>query len=124
MSVSAVCNHPLSYVAAGLWYLFLVGMGLMPDTPDGPDFLHADKVIHWGAYGVFGALLFMNRRSPDWYLAPAIVLAMLQEATHLGVSERSFEWLDCVANGAGIVSAWVVVKRFGRVLGIEEVTQS
>jgi len=116
--VNAVSSSPFSYLAAGLLYLFLVIMGLLPATPDGPDLIHFDKVIHWGAYGVFGALLFVNRNSPDWYLGPACILATLQEATHLGIVARHFEWLDVLANMAGIVCAWFIVRRVRLFLGI------
>ena len=124
MSVSAVFNSPFTYLAAGLWFLFLVMVGLMPATPEGPDLPHVDKLMHWGAYGVFGALLFINRKSRDWYLVPACMLALLQEASHLGIAERQFEWLDFLANGAGIISAWFIIRRFGKFLGFEELPPS
>jgi|GEM_PF-5880758 len=96
----------------------------MPDTPEGPELPHFDKVVHWGVYGVFGVLLFMNRKLPDWFLWGACILAMVQEATHLGVSERSFEWLDWLANCAGITSGWFVIRHYGKYLGIDELPQT
>ncbi|MEM6601011.1 MAG: hypothetical protein AAF649_06470 [Verrucomicrobiota bacterium] len=112
------------HVAAGMWYLLLVIIGLMPVASDGPDLPHLDKVLHWGAYAVFGALLFVNSKSPNWYLGPACALAMLQEATHLVISERHFEWLDWLANCAGIISAWLVVRPGRKIFGIGGLPQS
>lgn len=110
MSVSAVCKARWWWMLAGIWYGILFLAGVMPQVQSVSVVEHSDKLIHWAAYAFFGALLFLNRRLPMWYLLPALTLSAIQEATHLIVETRKFEWLDVLANGVGIVSGWIFVR--------------
>ncbi len=109
---SAVCKGWISLGLAAIWYLLLFILGMMPETPDAPGFLdfeHMDKLVHWGAYGLWGVLLFMNGKLPVWVLLPACLLALVQESSQILVAQRSFEWLDWTADSLGILSGWLVM---------------
>jgi VanZ family protein len=70
----------------------------------------ADKLLHFGAYAALGLLPALHERRAVLVGMVALVMAegMALEFAQDSVPGRSFEWLDMVANCAGVVTgAWV-----------------
>lgn len=81
----------------------------LPAAPDLPSY--SDKLVHFACYLVLGWLATLaQRRRQAQLLATAgmVVLGVAIECLQGLLPWRSFEWLDMVANGAGVVTGYLL----------------
>ena len=91
------------------WVAITLTLTSIPNLDVGPNFPGADKIAHFGFYGVAGFLFGLWRRESGKGAAAAVVLAALFAAA-LGAADefhqqwipgRSMEFFDWVADFAG-----------------------
>jgi len=95
-------------VLAG-WVAFTLTLTSIPNPEFGPTFPGADKVAHFGFYGVAGFLFVLWRRENGAGAAAAVIWASIFAALLGAVDEfhqqwipgRSMEFLDWAADFAG-----------------------
>ena len=112
----------LAYLPAVAWAAFVLVVGGLPAVraPSFFDFPGADKVAHFGLYGVLGALLLVGRhlarsRHPGaWPLLVVAIMAAGDEARQGAVPGRSPEVTDWVTDvlgaGAGFLVAGTLLR--------------
>jgi len=91
------------------WVAFTLTLTSIPNPDFGPTFPGADKVAHFGFYGVMGFLFVLWRRELGGRAAPAVIWAAIFAALLGAVDEfhqqwipgRSMELLDWAADFAG-----------------------
>jgi VanZ family protein len=91
------------------WVALTLTLTSIPNPDFGPSFPGADKIAHFGFYGVAGFLFVLWRRETGTGAAEAVVWAALFAALLGAVDEfhqqwipgRSMEFLDWVADVAG-----------------------
>jgi len=91
------------------WVALTLTLTSIPNPDFGPSFPGADKIAHFGFYGVAGFLFVLWRRETGTGAAVAVVWAALFAALLGAVDEfhqqwipgRSMEFLDWVADVAG-----------------------
>ena len=91
------------------WVALTLTLTSIPDPGFGPSFPGADKIIHFGFYGVAGFLFVLWRREIGTGAAVAVVWAAIFAALLGAVDEfhqqwipgRSMEFIDWVADFAG-----------------------
>jgi VanZ family protein len=97
----------LAYVPATLWAVVLLWLGSSTNLPATPPVPHLDKVLHFGAYGILGALLgggwTVAGRTPPWplLLGLALLLAGLDEYRQSRIVERHADRADWLADALG-----------------------
>ena len=92
-----------------VWVAFTLTLTSIPNPQFGPTFSGADKVAHFGLYGVMGFLFVLWRREIGTGAAAAVVWAAIFAALLGAVDEvhqqwipgRSMDFLDWVADFAG-----------------------
>ena len=92
-----------------VWVALTFTLTSIPDPEFGPSFPGADKVVHFGFYGVMGFLFVLWRREIGTGASAAIVWAAIFAALLGAVDEfhqqwipgRSMELLDWVTDFAG-----------------------
>ena len=92
-----------------VWVALTLTLTSIPNLDVGPSFPGADKVAHFGFYGVMGFLFVLWRREIGKGAAVAVVWAAIFAALLGGVDEfhqqwipgRSMEFFDWVADFAG-----------------------
>jgi VanZ family protein len=98
------------YLAAlAVWVVFTLTLTSIPNPEFGPSFPGADKVAHFGFYGVGGFLFVLWRRESGAGAAAAVIWASIFAALLGAVDEfhqqwipgRSMEFLDWAADFAG-----------------------
>jgi VanZ family protein len=110
----------LSYGPALLWSLVLAGVAGATALPATPQVRHFDKLAHFGAYAVLGALLGWGwlragrRPALGWLLAFALLLGASDEYRHSRMPERSGELGDWVADALGAAAGLYLAVRLGR----------
>lgn len=107
-----------------LVYLAALAFGAV--SPDVADYLEGanDKLLHFTEFFVLSILLFVTLKSYDVKFTTlitvivSILLAVASEIVQLAVKDRSFSYLDMVADAGGIamglVLCWVVIWIFFR----------
>jgi len=91
------------------WVALTLTLTSIPNPEFGPSFPGADKIAHFGFYGVMGFLFVLWRREIGTGAAVAVVLAAIFAALLGAVDEfhqqwipgRSMEFFDWVADFAG-----------------------
>jgi VanZ family protein len=77
-----------------------------------------DKLIHFLLYFLLMAWFGQLQTRRLWLALGFISLGLLLELIQGQTRYRTFEWLDVLANSAGVAVAWLVVKTpLGRILG-------
>ena len=92
-----------------VWVALTLTLTSIPNLDVGPSFPGADKIAHFGFYGVMGFLFVLWRREIGKGAAVAVVWAAIFAALLGGVDEfhqqwipgRSMEFFDWVADFAG-----------------------
>jgi hypothetical protein len=92
-----------------VWVALTLTLTSIPNLDVGPSFPGADKIAHFGFYGVMGFLFVLWRREIGTGAAVAVVWAAIFAALLGGVDEfhqqwipgRSMEFFDWVADFAG-----------------------
>lgn len=104
--------------------MVVIVLSLIPPPPTVVSIEHIDKVKHFIAYlvlmGWFGQIYHAPRQR-FYFLIGFLLLGVLLEVLQ-GMGEvRQADWLDAVANGAGVLVAWQLTKsRFANVLAYFE----
>jgi len=91
------------------WVAFTLTLTSIPNPEFGPSFPWADKIAHFGFYGVAGFLFVLWRRANGAGTAAAVIWASIFAALLGAVDEfhqqwipgRSMEFLDWAADFAG-----------------------
>lgn len=95
-------------------FLCVLGAGCLPNPlagQTGPDVvLPVDKILHFLAYGIWAWIVFSDPKSRGWWIALLVLLALFQESSQVYIGSREFEWLDWVADSAGILAAFAWVR--------------
>ena len=116
--LSYLFQYKFSILLAG----FIALLSLLPSSsiPDSSLFSinSLDKLVHFGMYGFFGFVALLESRCQKPCISPHLVLIFsifilstiieLLQATV--VASRSAEWLDLVANGAGLAAGYVAYR--------------
>lgn len=99
---------------AALWYvigallLLAIIIGSLVPVPR-IDAAPNDKLVHFLIYFLLMAW-FGQLQSRRWWLVLGFVsLGLLLELIQGQTRYRTFEWLDVIANSAGVLAAWAVV---------------
>jgi VanZ family protein len=113
----AMPRRVAAYLPALAWaglIALAAGATHMPRTPAVP---HVDKVLHFGAYFVLGALLgagwhWAGRRpARGWLLLFALVLGVSDEVRQSRMDERTGEVADWVADAVGATAGLFLTAR-------------
>ncbi len=72
----------------------------------------ADYVRHFLAFSLLASFAWHAQRSSEWptriqFLSCLLAYAILVEVIQLPIPERTFQWLDLLANGTGLVFGWI-----------------
>ncbi|GAB4235999.1 MAG: hypothetical protein OHK0028_12800 [Deltaproteobacteria bacterium] len=98
------------YLAASVgWVVLTLTLTSIPNPEFGPNFPGADKIAHFGFYGVGGFLFVLWRRESGkgaigaalWAVALAALLGGIDEFHQRWIPGRSMEFLDWIADFAG-----------------------
>ncbi|HEX7050989.1 MAG TPA: VanZ family protein [Longimicrobiales bacterium] len=114
-----------AYLPAFVWAALLLLVGSVPDLHGPAIDFPLDKVAHFFMYGVLGALAALGWRRAGrrpawpWVLLGALLIGAADELHQRGVSGRSADVLDWVADLAGIVSMFVPGLRVAAMRGDE-----
>ena len=99
--------------ATWLLVLIIVAGSLEPDVGSAP-VAGFDKIGHFSAYFALtflGSAVVTIDRVP-WVLARAMLLGLAMEAAQaLFTKTRTADWTDVLANTAGVMTAWWLVRR-------------
>jgi VanZ family protein len=105
----------LPWLPAAAWAATLFWLSSRPTLP-GPEVPYLDKVAHFGAYAVLGALLAWGADRSRVTLAVAVVLGVLYGASdeihQMYVPGRSPDVLDWAADAAGVATACFLYTRW------------
>ncbi|CAN5850976.1 hypothetical protein BH23GEM9_BH23GEM9_17880 [soil metagenome] len=113
----AALRSALAFVPAAIWAAVLLWVGGSSDLPATPAVPHLDKVMHFGAYGVLGALLgfgweVTDRQVPwPWLLALALLVGAADEYRQFFIEQRSGEFADWVADALGVSAGFLLAVR-------------
>jgi len=95
------------WLAAGVVQIFIIiYLSLTPGVPSMPG-VHVDKLYHFLAYLVV-TLWFVQLWQPRFHwvlLISFILLGVIMEIIQGGLSYRSFDFVDMLANACGVCSA-------------------
>ena len=104
----------LAFAPAAAWALVILWLGSQPALASPVDFPFADKVGHFGMFGLLGALLAFAlyrvsvRASIAWPLVFGAAVGVLDELHQRSVPGRSSDWRDLVADVAGLtIGLWL-----------------
>lgn len=101
-----------SYLPAVAWALLLLWLGSRPSLPLPPSALPIDKLAHFGAYGVLGALLgagwWRNDRRPAAWIMLVLFVAVgaVDELNQTRVPGREADVVDFAADAAGVLAGF------------------
>jgi VanZ family protein len=97
-------------IIAFWWLLALIVAGSLIPAPYVPQTGISDKLGHALGYGLLAVLgLYAYPRRGVMVLFGVFGLGVGLEAAQAFTPTRSFEWLDIVANGAGVLLGFLVV---------------
>ena len=101
-------RRPLAWLPATAWAGLIFWLSSLPTVP-APEVPYIDKVAHFGAYAVLGALLAFAADRSRTPLAAAVLLGVLygasDEVHQMFVPGRSADVLDWCADAAGVLAA-------------------
>jgi VanZ family protein len=105
----------LSWILAAAWAGVIFWLSSRPTLP-GPELPYFDKVAHFGAYAVLGALLAFatdrSRVSIVLALALGVLYGASDEIHQMYVPGRSPDVLDWAADAAGVATACILYTRW------------
>lgn len=105
----------LPWLPAAAWAATIFWLSSRPTLP-GPEIPYFDKVAHFGAYALLGALLAFGADRSRVPLAVALVLGVLYGASdeihQMYVPGRSPDVLDWAADAAGVATACFLYTRW------------
>jgi VanZ family protein len=110
----------LAYLPAAAWAVVIALAAGATQLPPMPRVDHFDKVLHFGAYFVLGALLgggwVVAGRRPGrgWLLLLALLLGASDEVRQAGMDHRSGDAADWLADAAGATAGLVLATRLLR----------
>lgn len=108
-------RRALPWLPAVAWAGLIYGLSSRSTVP-GPEVPYFDKVAHFGAYAVLGALLAFAAHRSRAPLAVAVVLGLLygasDEVHQMFVPGRSPDVLDWAADAAGVLTACFLYTRW------------
>ena len=108
-------RRALPWLPAAAWAATIYWLSSRPTLP-GPEVPYFDKVAHFGAYAVLGALLAFAADRSRVPLAVAVVLGLLYGASdeihQMYVPGRSPDVLDWAADAAGVAAACFLYSRW------------
>jgi VanZ family protein len=113
-------RRALPFAPAAVWAAVLIWLGGSTNLPATPPVLHLDKALHFGAYGVLGALLGFGwlyaARRPPWavLLGLAVLLGGIDELRQARIVEREADWADWIADAVGATVGFYVALRIVR----------
>jgi VanZ family protein len=125
MRLSGRAERWLPYLPALLWGGLLILVGTRTQLPGPPLTGHLDKVAHFGAYAVLGALLGFGwlragrRPAAGLLIALAVMTGAVDELLQGTIAGRHGDPLDWLADSAGALTGFIAVARlwgarFGR----------
>lgn len=106
-SMEALLRMPRLLIMTWLAAVAVVVLSLAPMPTVGDVPRHADKAAHFIAYAGLGLLAMLSQYTLRRRLlaaAAVIGLGLIVECVQGVLPWRSFEWLDIVANSAGVVA--------------------
>ena len=115
-------NYLFQYKFSILLAGFIALLSLLPSSsiPDSSLFSigSLDKMVHFSMYGFFGLVALLESRCPQPCTIPHLVLiisifglsAFIELLQATVVASRSSEWLDLVANAAGLVAGYIAYR--------------
>jgi VanZ family protein len=110
-----VIRRLLYWLPAAAWAATLYFVSSQPTVP-APDVPNFDKMAHFGAYAVLGALLAFAAHRSRAPLALAVVIGVLYGASdeihQMYVPGRSPDALDWAADAAGVITACYLYTRW------------
>jgi VanZ family protein len=110
----------LAYAPALAWGVVIAVLAGATELPPTPRVDHFDKVLHFGAYFVLGALLGVGwvlagrRPGRGWLLLLALLLGTTDEVRQARMPERSGEVGDWLADAAGATTGLFLASRLLR----------
>jgi VanZ family protein len=116
----AMPRRLIVYAPALLWALLLLWVGGSTELPTMPPVRHLDKVMHFAAYGVLGALLAASwvcaGRWPwwGWLMGGALLLGALDEYRQSRTPGRDADVADWVADALGASAGFYLTMRLTR----------
>lgn len=100
------------WLLIGMLIIFLIFyLSLASKTPSVVHFDHADKVLHFLAYGVlmgWFVQVFHNRKGRLLIALGFIAMGILIEVLQAQHPMRHFDVLDMLANTTGVTLAWLI----------------
>jgi len=120
--ISFMLKYVFRYKFSILLALVIVLLSLLPDSTMPHSSLFSirffDKIVHFSMYGAFGFTALLESRCNvqcvryhTMQLLFIFILSAVIEVLQATVVEtRAAEWLDLLANGAGLVSAYIAFR--------------
>ncbi len=109
----SLCKRGI-YLTLFISYSIAITIGsLLPNIGGSPVFALGDKILHLLGYGIFAVLgwLIVNSQAKFSMIALSIfIYGLLIEIAQI-YTGRSFSVLDLIANGAGILIAYLLLFR-------------
>jgi len=97
-------------IIAFWWFGALIVAGSLMPAPQVPDTGLSDKLGHLLGYGLLTVLgLYAYARGTAWVLGGVFALGVCLELAQTFTPTRTFEWLDILANGAGVLLGLALV---------------
>lgn len=94
----------------------LLMLGPVGEAP--PPFPHFDKIVHVGAFAVLAfPLCFANSRHAAWVLPAGFIYGAVIELVQ-PYTGRTSDWLDLLADAAGLGLGWIIARGTSRALGL------
>ena len=95
---------------AGFWaYILFLTVSLLVPVPQTGEGGHMDKVIHAGVFTIAGILMVWAYNTEKRWLNYLIIYSIAIECAQGLTSYRSFDFLDLLANSAGILFSRIIV---------------
>jgi VanZ family protein len=116
----AMPRRVAAYLPAMAWAGLIALAAGATHVPGAPAVPHVDKVLHFGAYFVLGALLAVGwqwagrRPARGWLLLLTLALGASDEVRQSRMEERNGEVADWVADAAGATAGLFLTARLLR----------
>lgn len=106
-------NFIKRYKLSIIWAIIMLLSTTMKSGDDMPkiDVPYADKIVHFGIFGVLGFLISYEKRRAD--LTTLLICALYGaaiEVIQLFLPWRSFEWADMIADTLGALAGILTAK--------------
>jgi VanZ family protein len=108
--------------AGAILIALAIGIGSLTPVRENPlqSFEWSDKMIHVIAYSILGMSWLLSRwKHKGRELGPAVILFLvffygivIEAFQQIGTSHRQADWMDLLANLAGVLLAWSIYRSF------------